>query len=127
MEAVDKERMAIAHAFGLEILSEPETGCLQAYMLEKNYHTGYSKAPGFKGIKAQTQIDYRYFTEDVGYGLVLLEDMAKSLDVDTPVITAIIQLVSVLLQTDFHSKALRTLDKFGLAGLSKDELIAAVK
>ena len=89
----------------LEILSEPETGYLQGYMLEKNYDTGYNKAPGFAGIKAQTQIDYRYFTEDVGYGLVLLEDMAKSVGVKTPVITAIIKLVSVLLETDYHIKS----------------------
>lgn len=127
MEAVDKERMAIADAFDQKILSEPETGYLQGYMLEKNYHTGYSKAPGFAGIKAQTQIDYRYFTEDVGYGLVLLEDMAKLVDIDTPAISAIIYLVSVLLDTDYHYKALRTLDKLGLAGLSKDEVIEAVK
>ena len=126
MEAVDEERMAIASAYGLEILSEPEAGYVQEYMLEKNYHTGYSKAPGFKGIKAQTQIDNRYFTEDVGYGLVLLEDMAKVVGVKTPVMTSIINLVSVLLETDYHSKAYRTLDKLGLGGLSKDEMIEAI-
>jgi len=127
MEAVDKERMAIAEAFGLEILSEPETGYLQGYMLEKNYHTGYSKAPGFKGINAQTQINNRYFTEDVGYGLVLLEDMAKVVGVETPVITSIIKLVSVLLETDFHNNAHRTLEKLGLTSLTKDEILEAVK
>ena len=127
MEAVDKERMAIAEAFDLEILSEPETGYLQGYMLEKNYHTGYSKAPGFEGIKAQTQINNRYFTEDVGYGLVLLEDMARVVGVETPVITSIIKLVSVLLETDFHKNAHRTLDKLGLTSLTKDEILEAVK
>ncbi|MEL7118805.1 MAG: NAD/NADP octopine/nopaline dehydrogenase family protein [Bacteroidota bacterium] len=126
MEAVDKERMAIASAYGLEILSEPEAGYLQEYMVEKNYHTGYSKAPGFLGIKAQTQIDNRYFTEDVGYGLIILEDMAKVVGIETPVITSIIKLVSVLLETDYHKEALRTLDTLGLGGLSKDELLEAV-
>lgn len=126
MEAVDKERMAIAKAFDLEILSEPETGYVQEYMLEKNYNTGYSKAPGFKGINAQTQIDYRYFTEDVGYGLVLLEDMAQKVGVETPIITSIIKLVSVLLETDFHKEANRTLDTLGLGGLSKEEIIEVV-
>ena len=126
MEAVDNERMAIAKAYDLEILSEPETGYLQDYMLEKNYNTGYSKAPGFAGINAQTQIDNRYFTEDVGYGLVLLEDMAKVVGVKTPIMTSIIKIVSVLLETDYHKNAFRTLDKFGLEGLTKDEMIAAV-
>ncbi|MBT8220438.1 MAG: NAD/NADP octopine/nopaline dehydrogenase family protein [Bacteroidia bacterium] len=126
MEAVDKERMAIAEAFGLEILSEPEAGYVQGYMLEKNYHTGYSKAPGFAGINAQTQIENRYFTEDVGYGLVLLEDMAKSVGVETPIINAIIKIVSVLLETDYHDQALRTLETLGLGGLSKEEMFAAM-
>jgi opine dehydrogenase len=126
MEAVDQERMAIARGFGLEILSEPETGYQQGYMLEKNYTTGYSKAPGFVGIKAPTHIDNRYFTEDVGYGLVLLEDMARVVGVKTPVITAIIQIVSVLLETDFHKHALRTLEQFGLGGMSKEEILEAV-
>lgn len=126
MEAVDKERMSIASAYGLDILSEPDTGYLQEYMLENNYTTGYSKAPGFKGINAQTQIDNRYFTEDVGYGLVMLEDMAKVVGVETPVITSIITLVSVLLETDYHKNATRTLTTLGLGGLSKAEIIEAV-
>jgi len=127
MEAVDNERMAISEAYGLKIFSEPEIGCIQGYMLEKNYHTGYSKAPGFKGINAQTQIDNRYFTEDVGYGLVLLEDMARIVGVKTPIITSIIKIVSVLLETDYHEKAFRTLDKLGLDGLTKDEMLEALK
>ncbi len=127
MEAVDKERIAIAEAYGLPIIPEPETGYIQGYMLEKNYHTGYSKAPGFKGIKAQTQIDNRYFTEDVGYGLVLLEDMAKIVQIDTPIITSIIKIVSVLLETDLHQNAHRTLDTLGLGGLSKEEVVKAVE
>ena len=99
MKAVDEERMAIARALGVSILSEPEVGVIQGYMTENNYDTGYSKAPGFKGIVAQTQIDYRYFTEDVGFGLILLTDLAKVVEVNTPVMDAIIQIVSVLLET----------------------------
>ena len=126
IEAVDKERMAIAEAYDLPILSEPATGVLQEYMLEDNYNTGYSKAPGFKGINAQTQIDNRYFTEDVGYGLVLLEDMARVVGVETPIITSIIKVVSVLLETDYHKERLRTLETLGLGGLSKEEILVAV-
>ena len=126
MKAVDEERMAIARALGAEIMNEPETGFVQKYMTEKNYDTGYSKAPGFAGILAQTQIDYRYFTEDVGFGLVLLTDIAKHVGVETPVMNAIIQVVSVLLEHDYKNEAQRTLATFGLDGLSKDELLQRV-
>jgi hypothetical protein len=40
-------------------------------MLERNYDIAYSKAPGVKGIYAQTQVDYS-FMEDVSFGLILL-------------------------------------------------------
>ncbi|NNF81947.1 MAG: opine dehydrogenase, partial [Flavobacteriaceae bacterium] len=126
MKAVDEERMAIAKALGVGILSEPEVGIVQGYMTENNYDTGYSKAPGFKGILAQTQIDYRYFTEDVGFGLVLLTDLAKVVGVKTPVMDAIIQIVSVLLERDFQKEGQRTLESFGLNDLSKKELIDMV-
>lgn len=126
MKKVDEERLAIAKALGAEIMNEPETGFVQQYMTEKNYDTGYSKAPGFAGILAQTQIDYRYFTEDVGFGLVLLTDMAKHVGVKTPVMNAIIQVVSVLLQHDYKKEAQRTLATFGLDGLNKQELLEKV-
>ena len=126
MKAVDEERMAIARGLGLEILSEPEAGFVQGYMLEKNYDTGYSKAPGFEGINAQTQIDNRYFTEDVGYGLVMLAGMAKSAGVKTPVMNAIIKVVSVLLEMDFTQEEYQRLRFLGLDGLSRDEMLAAV-
>lgn len=126
MKAVDDERIAIAHALGVSIISEPEIGIIQGYMTENNYDTGYSTAPGFKGILAQTQINYRYFTEDVGFGLVLLTDMAEVVGVKTPVMNAIIQIVSVLLDRDLKKEAQRTLKSFGLDGLSKEELIQMV-
>jgi opine dehydrogenase len=123
MKAVDEERLAIAKAMDIEILSEPEAGFVQGYMLEKNYDTGYSQAPGFKGIKAQTQVDYRYFTEDVGYGLVLLTDIARKVGVDTPVMDALITLVSVVLVKDYKQERQRTLDSFGMGHLSGSELL----
>lgn len=126
MKAVDEERMAIAEALDVKILSEPETGFVQGYMTEKNYDVGYSKAPGFKGILAQTQVDYRYLTEDVGFGLVLLTDMASVVGVKTPVMDALITLVSVVLERDYKKEGLRTLATFGLDGLSKSELLESI-
>jgi len=52
IQAVDRERLTIAAALGVRILSEPDLGVEQGYMTESNYSTGYSKAPGFLGIKA---------------------------------------------------------------------------
>src|SRR6478736_6404290 len=95
IEAVDEERQAIAAGLGVTILSDPALGSKQGYMREQNYSTGYSKAPGFLGIRAQSQLDHRYLTEDVGYSLVFLTDLAQRLGVATPVIDSVITMTSV--------------------------------
>ncbi|GAA3347625.1 NAD/NADP-dependent octopine/nopaline dehydrogenase family protein [Amorphoplanes nipponensis] len=104
IEAVDSERLAIAKALGVTILSEPDIGVMQGYMTESNYTTGYSEAPGFRGIKAPTAIDSRYLTEDVGYSLVFFTDLARRLSVPTPTMDAIIQITSVVLGRDLRAE-----------------------
>ena len=124
IEAVDEERQAIAAALGVTILSDPALGVTQGYMLEENYSTGYSTAPGFLGIGAQTQLDHRYLTEDVGYSLVFLTDLAARLGVPTPVMDAVITIASVVLARPFRAEAKRTLATLGLDGLSREQLAA---
>ncbi len=124
IEAVDEERQAIAAALGVTILSDPALGVRQGYMREENYSTGYSAAPGFEGIGAQSQLDHRYLTEDVGYSLVFLTDLAARLDVPTPVMDALITTASVVLARDFRSEAKRTVITLGLDGLSREQLSA---
>ena len=122
IEAADRERLAIAGALGVRVLSEPDLGVLQGYMREANYSTGYSTAPGFLGIGAQTQLEHRYLTEDVGYSLVFLTDLADRLEVDTPMMDALITMASVVLARDFRAEAKRTLSTLGLDGMSASKL-----
>ncbi len=124
MAGVDAERLAIAEALGVPILSEPAVGVVQGYMTQANYDTGYSQAPGFLGIGAQGQLDHRYLTEDVGYGLVFLTDLARVLGVATPTMDALIQLTSVVLGRDLRAEGARTLASLGLEGLTRTELVA---
>jgi opine dehydrogenase len=124
IEAVDNERLALAAALGVPVLSEPAIGMKQGYMLEHNYSTGYSTAPGFLGIKAQSQLDHRYLTEDVGYGLVFLTDLAARLGVPVPVMEAVVTIASVVLARDFRAEGARTLTTLGLDALSPEALAA---
>jgi opine dehydrogenase len=124
IEAVDRERLAIAGALGVSVLSEPDLGVLQGYMREANYSTGYSTAPGFLGIGAQTQLDHRYLTEDVGYSLVFLTDLGGRVGVKTPTMDALITLASVVLAQDFRAQGRRTLATLGLDDLSASDLAA---
>jgi len=124
IEAVDRERLAIADALGVRVLSEPDLGVLQGYMREANYSTGYSTAPGFLGIGAQSQLDNRYLTEDVGYSLVFLTDLAGRVGVETPTMEALITMASVVLARDFRAERVRTLATLGLDDMSASDLAA---
>lgn len=122
IEAVDRERLAIAEALGVRVLSEPDLGVAQGYMREASYSTGYSTAPGFLGIGAQSQLDHRYLTEDVGYSLVFLSDLAGRLSVETPTMEALITMASVVLGRDFRAEGARTLASLGLDDMSAGDL-----
>jgi opine dehydrogenase len=124
IEAVDGERLAIADRLGVTILSEPALGVRQGYMREENYSTGYSTAPGFLGIRAQSRLDHRYLTEDVGYSLVFLSDLAARLGVPTPVMDAVIAITSVILARDFRGEGTRTMNTLGLDGMAPEQLAA---
>ncbi|MGZ8631189.1 MAG: NAD/NADP octopine/nopaline dehydrogenase family protein, partial [Actinomycetota bacterium] len=122
MKAVDGERLSVARALGVEILAEPDLGVRQGYMSESNYSTGYSTAPGFRGIKAQDELHHRYLTEDVGYSMVFLADLARHLSVPTPPKDAVIRIASIVAGEDFANERARTMDKMGLSGLTREQL-----
>jgi opine dehydrogenase len=57
--------------------------------------------------------DSRYITEDVPEGLVLLESLGEMLNIKTPVCTALIEVASACLATDFRANG-RTLERLGI-------------
>jgi opine dehydrogenase len=122
VEVVDMERVAIAKKLSVDVLPDPELGLLQGYQTENNYNTSYSKAPGYKGIKAQSSLDYRYFNEDVAYGLVFMSRLAAQIGVPTPHMDSIITIVSTIMQRDYRNERRRTMDTLGLGGMNAYEL-----
>lgn len=114
IKAVDDEKIAIGAKLGVSILPDTKLGMLQGYQAIDSYDIGYSTAPGYKGIMAQTSLDYRYFNEDVGYGLVYMTDFARYIGVETPIMDSIINITSVIMQRDYRAEGARTLKKLGL-------------
>lgn len=123
IKAVDQERIKIGEALGVEVLNDAKVGVIQGYMQDESYEYGYAEAEGFKGILAQTNIEYRYFTEDVAYGLIFMIDLAKKLNVKTPVMESIVNIVSVLLERDFFAEEKRTLKTLGLTLEQINEIV----
>jgi Ketopantoate reductase len=126
IKALDDEKIAIGRKLGFEIVPDPEIGMRQGYMAEPTYDTGYSKAPGFKGIKAPDTLDYRYFNEDVGFGLVFISELGKQVGVPTPAIDAVIKIVSVIMNRDYRAEEARTMKSMGLGDYTMEEIIALI-
>jgi opine dehydrogenase len=126
VKAVDLDRIAIGRRIGVDVLPDPEIGMRQGYMAEATYDIGYSKAPGFKGITAQDSLDYRYFNEDVGYGLVFLESLGQQVGVPVKTITNLIDIISVIMERDYRGEAKRTMQTLGLDERSPEELCQLV-
>ncbi len=122
IEAVDRERIAIGKKLGVDVIPDPELGVIQGYMTEATYDNGFITAPGFEGVKAQSSLDYRYFNEDVGYGLVFLQKLGGQVGVATPVMSAVITLVSLLMNRDYLGEAKRTMETLGLSKHTAKEL-----
>lgn len=117
IEAVDRERIAIGEALGIEVVPDPDLSLRQGYMTDASYEDGYRTAPGFLGIKAQPSLDHRYLNEDVGYGLVFLAALGRQLGVATPIMDSVIALTSRLMNRDYGAEAPRTPASLGVAGL----------
>lgn len=123
MKAVDEERIALGKALGLTIEDDPSISIRQGYMVVANYVEGYNTAPGFDGIKAQSNLDYRYYNEDVGYSMILWLSLAEKIGIELPMVKAMVKIVSVIMGRDYIAESPRTLEKIGLGGYTKEDLL----
>jgi opine dehydrogenase len=128
-EALDRERVALARAFGVEVPTMQEwlaesygvRGSGSLYELIQQLQRDV-----FKDSPAPASLDARYVTEDVPFGLVPSAELGRLAGVPTPISDALIAIASVALARDFNREG-RTLERMGLAGLSLAAARAAVQ
>jgi hypothetical protein len=58
----------------------------------------------------------------VGYGLVFLQKLGEQVGVDTPIMSTVITLVSLLMNRDYVGEARRTMETLGLSKRTVEEL-----
>lgn len=122
-EAVDAERQAIACGFGFEVRSIHEHTHLSYHVPLASYaemaaaiHAGGGSPAG------PTTLEHRYILEDVPYGLVFYEALARTAGVEVPNISAAITLFSTVCGRDFRGDNPLMTD-LGLSSMNAAQLI----
>lgn len=126
VEEMDKERIAIAAAYGIK-----QRSVTQEYI--DMYSCGepgtplwklVNNNPGYDGIMGAKTLRTRYVLEDIPYSLVALRALAQAAGVPTPCMDAIITIGRTILGDEMDEG--RTAEALGIAGMGKDELLAYI-
>jgi opine dehydrogenase len=121
LEKLDKERLDVAAALGIKVMSA-KAWLYTAYSATgNNLHEAIQDNPGYLGIKAPDRLHHRYVDEDVPMSLVPIASIGDMLKVDTPTIKSIIRLASIMRGVDFWKKG-RTVQKLGIKGMTIKEI-----
>lgn len=130
MGSLDKERLAVARAFGYRLGSLMEEmsaiGTVEADADLDDMRGAISGGSANARIMAPDSLGHRYYTEDFGYGLLPLVELAKVAGVETPVASALLALAAAAGLEEAIAGG-RTLDRLGLDGLTVEEIISSIR
>ena len=125
MEALDRERLALAVAFGVEVRT-----------LHEHFHWSFDVPLGSMAemaaavdargpaVHGPASLDTRYITEDLPYGIAVTEALAAIAGVPVPLHTAGVEMFNALCSEDFRARN-TLLPALGLAGMDRAGLLAA--
>jgi opine dehydrogenase len=127
MEKLDGEKCAVGHALGLGGIWTTK----QWY--EESYHVGgeslweaMQRNPYYEGFHASTHLlGYNHILDEIPNSLVPVPELGRALGVETPMTDAIVDLACAMCAIDFRAHG-RTLEVLGLAGKSREEMLAYV-
>ncbi|OGE52145.1 hypothetical protein PENARI_c011G08733 [Penicillium arizonense] len=127
-EKVDKERLAIAHAYGLDLV--PITTYMNHnYSNDREYSDYHDFAVGSvihnKTKSSPTTLKHRYLLEDILYGMVPWYELGLKCGLTSPTIRALIEMASVVSGFDYFEHG-RTLKAAGLGDATKEQVLMAL-
>ena len=129
MDSLDRERLAVANAFGYRLGSLMEEmsaiGTVDPDADPDDLQGAISTGSANARIMAPDSLGHRYYTEDFGYGLLPLVELAKVAGVETPVASALLSIATAAGLEDAIAGG-RTLDRLGLDGLSVQEIVSRI-
>jgi opine dehydrogenase len=121
LEAIDRERVAVAAALGIRALAAREWLYLAYDAAGRTLFEAMRANPGYRGIRAPGTVLHRYISEDVPASLVPIASLGDLLKVPTPTIKAIIQMACAMHGVDYWKEG-RTVARLGLEGMSVKDI-----
>ena len=125
MEAIDAERLRVAHALRVEAMSIKDWLNFAYDVQGRNIYEALRKNEAYRGIKSTPTLEHRYIFEDVPTGLVPIASIGEMLGIMCPSLKMLISLASTMLGIDFWSQG-RTVERLGLRGMTVEEIIEFV-
>jgi opine dehydrogenase len=126
IDALDRERLAVARALDLTVPSVPEL-LHAAYGADpRSAADAIRSTPGYRGFMAPADLGHRFITENVPYGLVPIASIGCEVGVPTPSMDAIIALAHAATGHDF-SRSGRNATSLGFAGMRADAIRRSVQ
>ena len=122
MKAIDEERIEIGKALGIQIENSIELGIRQGFFEDLEYVNAYSNSSQFDRIISPSTLDFRFYTNDIGYTMIFWIELAEKMGVPVPVMTAISTFASCILQRDLRKESPLTFEKLGLKEYTQEEL-----
>jgi opine dehydrogenase len=121
LEAVDRERLAVADLLGVSVRSM-KSWLVSAYRAEgRNLYEAIQANEGYRGISAPPTMENRYMLEDVPMSMVPMASAGRGFGLTPRAIESVIDLAGLVHQTNYWSRG-RTLKSLGLEGLSPAEI-----
>jgi len=121
LEEIDRERIAVASALGIRVLSAREWLYLTYDSSGSNLYEAIKNTLSYKGIKAPSSIMHRYIWEDVPMSLVPICSVGEMFGLNLKSIRQIISLASIMHKTDYWKKG-RTVERLNISGLSVKQI-----
>lgn len=122
MEALDRERLAVAAAFGLSLPTSADTIQSLYGVSGENLHEILMSNTAYGSAMAPRTMRHRFLTEDTPFGLVPAAALGDAAGVPTPVMDATILFSSLTLGEDQIAVG-QTLTRMGLQGKGVEDIL----
>lgn len=126
--AMDKERKELGKAFGYNLRPmEDFSGKSEEYVWswQDLYAAGHGSI-GLTPICGPNDINSRYLTEDIPFGLVPWAAVAELAGVDMPLTNGFIDIINVVHEKDWRAEGCGA-EELGIAGMDKEQLLNYVR